>query len=76
VACIGLLLGFLAVAVRWTRARNATNADQHESLLYSHIPGTPSQRPSTCSTAAAGGSASVTGRPGTAVPKKLSNLPA
>lgn len=86
-SCLVLLLGLLAGAWHWSRSRSrSSDGDQQESLLYQHIPGTPSR-----ARAGAAGSAAIptatpwaAGKAGStlaaaavgAVPKKLSNLPA
>ncbi|PSC73446.1 hypothetical protein C2E20_3443 [Micractinium conductrix] len=78
VACVGLLLGLLAVVRFWSaRGNRDGNGDATERLLYSHIPGTPSRAINTASARAAmsSGARSVPASNGP-VPKKLSNLPA
>lgn len=82
-SCLVLLLGLLAGAWHWSRTRTRSHdGDQQESLLYQHIPGTPSR----ARNSAAGSSATpwAAGKAHGAlaatamgsVPKKLSNLPA
>lgn len=83
-SCLVLLLGLLAGAWHWSRTRTrGQDADQQESLLYQHIPGTPSRARNSGAAGrmatpwAAGkadkGLAAMAAAP---VPKKLSNLPA
>lgn len=74
-ALVVLLL--LAGAVAMRNARRS-NADQEESLLYSHIPGTPANAAAAAAaTPWAAGKGSVTAiRAASGVTKKLSNLPA
>ncbi|KAL4424018.1 hypothetical protein ABPG75_001319 [Micractinium tetrahymenae] len=83
VSCLVLLLGLLAGAWHWARSRTrGPDGDQQESLLYQHIPGTPSRARGGAAGAAAtpwaagkAGGALAAAASG-AVPKKLSNLPA
>jgi hypothetical protein len=71
---MGLLAGLMAVLKMVWQRRSAGMADQEETLLYSHIPGTPSKK-----AAAATGSAAAASEADAAagpVVKKFSNLPA
>lgn len=72
-AFVGLLAASLLLGALWKRrAVTSRAAEAEESLLYSHIPGTPARGPA----GALHSSSAVPHRLNGPVAKKLSNLPA